>query len=178
MNRSVVIHHSTAWCRSHRATSRCPAGRVWRWGFGRGGKRGAGAPLPRVMVPLPPLQPDQKAIGQHDGHGMPMKPRPQPPLVLVPAHLALGLFMTRLDRMPPMGHAGQRFEGRVRGQVAPEIFPLLGLPPRGSLPDQPALVVSSITGDAPTAYRDKLLAQPPFGPVPPATRAPLPPRHG
>ena len=32
MNRSVVTHHSTAWWRSHRATSRWTAGRVWRRG--------------------------------------------------------------------------------------------------------------------------------------------------
>src|SRR5918999_2881946 len=158
MNRSVVIHHCTAWCRSHRATSRCTAGRGWRWSFGRGGKRVASATLPLVTASLPQLQPDQKAIGQHDRHGMPMKARPQPPLVLVPAQLALGLFMKLLNRMPPMGIAGQRFEGDPRGQVAPEVFPFLGLAPGGPLPDQPALVSVPVTGHAPAAYAHKLLA--------------------
>jgi hypothetical protein len=107
MNRSVVTHHRTAWCRNRPATSRCTAGSVRRWPLGRGGKRIAGAAPPGVTGPFPPLQPDQKAIGQHDGGRVPMKPWPQATLVLIPAQLALGLLMKLLDRMPPMGHAGQ-----------------------------------------------------------------------
>ena len=106
MNRSVVTHHSRAWWRNQRATSRCTAGRVLRRHFGRGGKRVASATLPGVMVPFLPPQPDQKTVRQHDGHGVPMKPQPQAALVLIPAHLARGLLMTRLDRMPPMGIPG------------------------------------------------------------------------
>src|SRR5919198_3455570 len=126
MKRSVVIHHRTAWCRSHRATSRCPAGRVWRRGVGRGGNRVASTTLPPVTASLPPLQPDETALGQQHSHGLPLTPRPPSPLVLVPAQLSLGRFMTRRDRMPPMGQASQFFEGHVRGLVAPELFPLLG----------------------------------------------------
>jgi hypothetical protein len=117
MHRSVVIHHRTAWCRSHRATSRCTAGRVWRWSVGRGGTRVASATLPLVTASLPQRQPDQKAIGQHDRDGMPMKARPQPPLVLGPPQLALGLCMHLLDRMPPMGQGGQLFEGGGGGRL-------------------------------------------------------------
>jgi hypothetical protein len=178
MNRSVVTHHSAAWCRSHRATSRCTAGRVWRQGFGRGGKRATWATLPRVTVPLPLLQPDQKAVRQHHGHGMPMQSWPQPPLVLVPAQLSLGLFMKLFNRMPAMGPADQLFEGGLRGPVALIVFRLFGLASRGSFPHEPTLVPLSVPGDPPAAHRHELLAQPPFGAPPPANRAPLPAGHG
>jgi hypothetical protein len=106
MNRSVVTHHSTAWCRHHRATSRGTAGRVLRRSVGRGGQRVARATLPGVTGPLPQLQPDQNALGQPNGHGMPMTPRPPAALVLVPAQLPLGLVVKRFDRMTPMRQAG------------------------------------------------------------------------
>src|ERR671931_827847 len=178
MNRSVVTHHSTAWWRSHRATSRCTAGSVVRRRSGRGGKRAAWATLPRVTAPLPQLQPEEKAVGQHDSHGLPMKPRPQAALVLIPAQLPFGLFMKLLDRMPPMGIPGQLFEGGVWRQVAPAIFLFLGLPPGGSLPPQPAAVALPGTAHPPALQRHKLFAQPPFGAPPPANRPPLPAGHG
>jgi hypothetical protein len=65
------------------------------------------ATLPGVTGPLLQLPPDQRAIGQHDGHGMPMRPWPQAALVLVPAQLPLGFFMKLFARMLPMGQAGQ-----------------------------------------------------------------------
>jgi hypothetical protein len=85
MNRSVVTHHRTAWCRNQPATSRCTAGSVRRWPLSRGGKRVAGATEPASSMPLPPLQPDEKAVGQHDGDCMTVKAWPQPALVLIPA---------------------------------------------------------------------------------------------
>ena len=176
MNRAVVIHHRTAWCRRHRASSRCPAGRGWRWGVGPGGTRGASAPLPLVTASWPPLPPAQHARGQHDRHGMPRKARPQPPLGLVPAPLALGLFMTRLERRPPMGIAHQPCERPIPGQVAPARWAFLGLAPRGSLPDPPALVAVPGTAHAPAAHRHDALAPPAFGAPPPAGRAPRPAR--
>src|SRR5262245_34487672 len=139
MNRSVVTHQRIAWWRNQRATSRCTAGSVCLRDGGRGGKRATSATLPGVMVPFLQAQPDQKAVCQQDGHGMPMKPHPQAALILIPAQLALGLLMKLLDGMAPMSIAGQRIEGRVRRQVAPEILPLLGLPLGRTLPDQPAL---------------------------------------
>jgi hypothetical protein len=174
MNGSVVTHPSTAWWRSHRATSRCTAGRVLRRDVGRGGNRVAEATLSCVTAPLPPFQPDEKAVGQHDGDSMPMKPPPQAALVLVPAQITLGLFVKLFDRMAPMRQAGQLFQGGLHWQVAPEICPLLGLPPYGSLPHQPALVPWPIAGHTPAADGDKLLAQPSLHPPPPANRAPLP----
>jgi hypothetical protein len=122
MHRSVVPHHRTAWCRNQPATSRCTAGSVRRWPLGRGGTRVTGATSPALSVPLPPLQPDQNAVGQHDGDCMTVKAWPQPALVLVPAQLALGLLMKRLARMPPMGHGGQLLQRGLRRQVAPELF--------------------------------------------------------
>ena len=172
MKRSVVTHHWTAWWRSHRATSRWIAGSGRRRRSGRGGKRVARAtPSPR-SAPLAQLQPDQEAVGQHHGDRVPMEARPQPALVLSPAPLALGLFMTRFDRMPPRHQASQRFEGSIRGQVAPAILPRLGRPPAGSLPHQPAFVAIPSTRHPPTAYRDTRLAQPPVGALPPAHGAP------
>ena len=56
MNRSVVIHHNTAWWRSHRATSRCTAGRARRQRSGRGGKRVAWATPFGMLVSLSKLE--------------------------------------------------------------------------------------------------------------------------
>jgi hypothetical protein len=74
MHRSVVTHQRTGWCRIHCATSRCPAGSDRRWYCPRGGKRVAWATMPPVTRLFPHFQPEQKAIGQHQRHGMPMKP--------------------------------------------------------------------------------------------------------
>ena len=177
MNRSVVTHQNMAWWRNHWATSRCTAGSVLRRYFGRGGKKAASATTLGVMLPFLQSQPDQKAVRQQDGHGMPMKSWPQPPLVLIPAQLALGLFMKLFDGMPPVGIPGQYLKGRVWGQVAPEIFPLLGRPLSDSLPHQPALMTRPVAGHPPTADRHKFLAQSPLRPPPPADRAPLPAGH-
>jgi hypothetical protein len=76
MNRAVVTPQRTAWCRSQRATSRCTAGRDGRCRCGRGGKRAAWATLPGMTAPCPPCPPAQNAVHQHDGHGLPMQPRP------------------------------------------------------------------------------------------------------
>jgi hypothetical protein len=108
MKRSVVTHPSPAWCRNHRATSRCTAGRVLRRDCGRGGTRVARAPLPRLTLPLPLFQPAQQAGGPHLGHGMPLTPRPQAALVLVPAQRPRGRLVKLCARMLPLGQAGQR----------------------------------------------------------------------
>jgi hypothetical protein len=177
MNRSVVTQQRTAWWRSHRATSRCTAGRVWCRGVGRGEKRVASATLSLATASLPLLQPDQKAVRQHDRHRMAMKPRPQPPLVLVPAQLTRGLFMKLLNGMALVGVPRQLFRRGLRGQIAPKISPLFRLALCGTLAQQPALMPRPGTGDSPTSQRHELLAQPPCGPPPPANRAPLPAGH-
>src|SRR5918999_1916738 len=115
MNRSVVTHHWTAWWRSHRATSRWIAGSVCRRRSGRGGKRVARATAPPGAAPVAQLHPDQEAVGQHDRDRMAMEARPQPPLILVPAHLTFGLFMGLFDGIPAVGLAGPLFH-RGRGR--------------------------------------------------------------
>src|SRR5215831_754436 len=157
MNRSVVTHHGTAWWRNHRATSRWTAGSECLRRSGRGGKRVAWATPARLAAALPQLQPDQNTRGQHHGDGMPMDTSPQAALVLIPAEFALGLFMTLLDRMPPMGHTSQLFQRGLRWQVAPRVLPLLRLAAGGPLPDQPAPVPLAVAGDTPTAHRHQLL---------------------
>src|SRR2546425_8788916 len=102
MNRSVDIHQSTAWWRSHRATSRCTAGSARRQRSGRGGKRGAWATPVCVALALPQRQPEQKAPGQHHGGGMPVNAWPPAALGLLPPPLLLGFLVTLLDRMAAM----------------------------------------------------------------------------
>jgi hypothetical protein len=174
MNRSVVTHHSTAWCRRHRATSRCTAGSVLRRRSGRRGKRNTGTPPAPYGASLPQLQPDQKAVGQHHRNSMPMEAGPQAPLILVPAHFPVGFFMELLHGIPPMDIAGQLFERGRRGQVAPGVFLLLLLASRGPFPQQPADMPPPVAGHPPTPHCHKLLAQPALAALPPANGAPLP----
>ena len=102
MNCSVVTHHSTAWCRSQQATSRCIPGSRFRLGSRRGGKGVPGTPWAMLSASVLHLQPDQEAVGQHHGGGMAVEAPPPPTLVLVPAQLPLGLFMELLNSMPAM----------------------------------------------------------------------------
>src|ERR671916_3153753 len=171
MNRSVVTHQRTAWCRSHWTTSRCTAGSVLRRRSERGGKKVAGATSPGLTAALAQLQPDQKTVGQHHRDRMPMEARPQPSLVVVPAQLALGLFMKLFNRMAPMGIPRQLCQRGLGGRGSPVELPLLRLASGGPLPDQPAFVPLPATGHPPAAYRHELLAQPPFGALPPANCA-------
>src|ERR671914_1233159 len=112
MNRSVVTHQRTAWRRSHRATSRWIAGSECLRGSGRGGKRGTGATTTGLAVPLAQFQPDQKAVGEHDRHGMPVEARPEATLIVIPPQLSLGLFMKLLHRIPAMRIARQLLQRR------------------------------------------------------------------
>src|SRR5438128_6870808 len=178
MNRSVDIHQSTAWWRSHRAPSRCTAGSARRQRSGRGGKRVAWATPICVALALPPLQPEQKAHGQHHCDRMPVKARPQPALILVPAQFLFGLLMQLLDGVPAMGVVDQLLQrGRSR-QVAPIILVVLGLPTRRSLSPQPADLAFAPPRAPPGPHGPALLAPPALAPVPPADRAPLAPGHG
>jgi hypothetical protein len=137
MKRCVVTHHCPARCRHHRATSRCTAGRVWRRDCGRGGTRVARAPLPRLRLPLPRFQPAQQAGGPHLGHGMPLTPRPQAALVLVPAQRPRGRFVKLCARMPPL---------RV---VRPRLRPR---PPHGHRPGGLGLTVAAGHGNLAVAH--------------------------
>src|SRR5918992_4419340 len=103
MNCSVVTQHSTAWCRSQQATSRCTPGSCFRLGSRRGGKGVPGTPWPLLAASVLHLQPDQEAVGQHHGGGMAVEAPPPPTLILVPAQLPLGLLVELLDGMTPVG---------------------------------------------------------------------------
>src|SRR5690606_35524430 len=135
--------------RSQSTTWRWTSGRGTRRRSGRGGKSPAGATTTTPSLPLLPFPPDQIAVGQHHRHRMPMEPRPQPPLVLVPAQQPLGLLVEPLDPVPPVGvldHLGQR---RPRPEVAPVILPASFLARRLPLADQPAEVPPTVRGHAP-----------------------------
>jgi hypothetical protein len=175
---------STTWPgRAHRYTTRAlifggkPGTAGWRSAQWKG-HAVTRTPASLSLVALAHLQPDQKTIGQHHRDGMAVKAGSQQPLVLVPLQLPFGLFMKLLAHILPMGIAGQLVHRGRRGQVAPVVFPLLGLPTGGTLAGQPSNISRAIADDPPTAHRHKLLAQPACGPLPPADRAPLPARQG
>src|SRR5262252_7735377 len=127
MNRSVVIHHNTAWWRSQLATSRCTSGSARRQRSGRGGKRVAWATPFGMLVALSKLKPDQKTQGQHHCHRMSVKARPQPTLILIPTQLPFGFFMALLNGMTTMGIIDQFLHRRRGRQIAPIELVLLGL---------------------------------------------------
>jgi hypothetical protein len=178
MKRSGVTHHRTAWCRNHRATSRWSAGSVRRRRSGRGGKRVAGATSVARSAPLAPRHPDQDAIGPHHRQRRPVAPTPPPALVVIPAQLPCGLFMARLDGVPPMGIARQLFQGRRGGQVAPRVLALFWLAACYPLPLPPATVSCPLGRRPPTPHGDQFLPPPPLGPLPPPDRSPLPAGQG
>jgi hypothetical protein len=51
---------------------------------------------------LLPFVPDQKTVAQHHQRSMAMEAMPQPPLILIPAQLILGVLMEPFDVVPPM----------------------------------------------------------------------------
>src|SRR5688500_16543918 len=127
MNRSVVIHHNTAWWRSQLATFRCTSGNARRQRSGRGGKRVAWATPFGMSIALSKLQPDQKTQGQHHRHRMPVKARPQPTLILVPAQFPFAFFMELFNGMATMGILNPLLQRRRGGQIAPIELVLFGL---------------------------------------------------
>lgn len=58
---------------------------------GARGKSAARAAPAAVLRALVPCAPHQKAVGQHDRHGMAVEPFPEAALVLLPAQQFLGL---------------------------------------------------------------------------------------
>jgi hypothetical protein len=88
---SLAANSRIASRRSQSITRRCTSGSDTRWRSGRGGKRPTGPTTPAPILALMPLLPDQEAVGQHHTDRMPMEPRPQPALVLVPPQQPLGL---------------------------------------------------------------------------------------
>src|SRR5512142_146363 len=120
-NSRIASRHSQS------ITWRCTSGSDRRRRSGRGGKRPACPTTPARLLPLLPLLSDQEGVGQHHTDGMPMEPRPQTALVLVPAQQALGLLVVPLHPVPPvrvLDHPRQRL---LRPEVTPVILRLPGL---------------------------------------------------
>src|SRR5262244_3169970 len=116
-------HSRRASSRSQSTTWRCTSGSATRRRSGRGGKRPAGAATPALLLSLLPLPPDQVAVRQHHGHGVPVEPRPEPPLVLVPAQQPLGLLVKSLHPVPPVGVLHHPSRRHLRAEVAPVVLP-------------------------------------------------------
>ena len=97
--------HSNSLAASRRSQStiwRCTSGSDTRRRSGRGGKSPPRASRAGSFRPTLPLAPDQKAVGQHHTHGMPMESLPSPTLILVPTQEPLGLLVKPLHPMPPV----------------------------------------------------------------------------
>jgi hypothetical protein len=167
MNCSVVTHHSTAWCRSQQATSRCIPGSCCRLGSRRGGKGVPGTPWTLLASSVLHLQPDQEAVGQHYGGGMAVEAPPPPTLILVPAQLPLGLCMELLNSMAAMAILHQFLQWGSGRQVAPVVLVLPLLTPSRPLPQQPALSHCPIPGVPPAIQGHELLPEPALAPLPP-----------
>src|SRR5919201_2509852 len=132
---SNSINSRMAAHRNHSLTRRWSSGSGARRRSGRGGKSGPQTAAPLASLPLPPFQPHQKTIAQHDGDGVAMEAIPAPSLILIPAQLGFGFLMILLDPVAAVGildHPGQR---RGRREVAPEILPVPVLASSGTLPN-------------------------------------------
>src|SRR5712692_11100622 len=119
-----AINSRTAAQSSHSLTRRWTSGSGTRRRSGRGGKSGPRPPAHLAALPLPPFQPDQKTIAQHPRDGVPMKPIPAPPLILIPPQLRFRFFMILLHPVATvriLDHHGQRRRGR---EVTPAILPV------------------------------------------------------
>src|SRR5215471_13408551 len=159
--------------RSHSLRRRWSSGNGRRRRSGRGGKSGARTSAQLASLPLPPFQPHQKTIAQHDGDGVAMKTIPAPSLILIPAQLGFGFLMILLDPVTAVGildHRGPRHGGR---EVTPEILPVSVLAAAGALPKQPAHMAAAIAIDPPTAQRHKLGPPPAFGSFTPGNGLPV-----
>ena len=87
--------------RSQSQTWRCTSGSDIRRRSGRGEKGAVVGPAGSLLSLLPLLS-DQKTVRQHHTHRVPVKARPQPPLILVPAQQTFGLLVILLHPMPTL----------------------------------------------------------------------------
>src|SRR5215469_8550984 len=170
---SNSINSRMAAQRSHSLRRRWSSGNGRRRRSGRGGKSGARTSAQLASLALPPFQPHQKTIAQHDGDGVAMKTIPAPSLILIPAQLGFGFLMILLNPVATVGildHRGQRRGGR---EITPEILPVPMLAAAGALPNQPAHMAAAIAIDPPTAQRHKLGPPPAFGSCAPRNGLPV-----
>src|SRR6266511_719120 len=134
---------------------------------GRGGALVDAVPA-AATAPAPPGSCLPASPSPHAG-GTPATGAPGPD----PTPAPFGFLVELLDRIAPMGIAGQLVHCGRSGQVAPVVFPLLGLLAGGTLSNQPVCMPRPIAGAPPPAHGDTLLAQSAFGSLPPVDRAPL-----
>jgi hypothetical protein len=162
--------------RSHSLMGRWSSGNGMRRRSGRGGKSGPGPAAPLASLSLPPLQPHQKTIAQHDGDGVAMKAIPAPSLILVPAQLGFGFLMILLDPVAAVSILDHRGPRRRRREITPEILPVPMLAASGALPNQPAHMAATIAIHPPAAQCHKLGPPPALGPCAPRDGLPIPAR--
>src|SRR5271166_519220 len=137
------------------------------------GKRAPWSARADSLLSLLPLLPDQKTVRQHYAHRVPVKARPQPSLILVPAQQTFGLFVILLHPMPTMRVLYHPLQRYLRTEVAPVVPPLaVG----GILTDQPARTTMPRGRHAPATLPDKAPAHPALASLPPGYRAPRPRR--
>src|SRR5262249_57385689 len=163
--------------RGQRQTRRWNSGRDRRLRSGRGGKSPAGPPPQGHLLPLLPLLLDQEAVGQHHQDAVAVEPRPQPPLVLVPAQEPLGLLVELLHPGTPVGVLHHLLQRHLGPEVAPVVLPLLLPRPRRPLPYQPAPQPLALGGHPPAPQRDEACLEPALCALPPADGPPPPSRQ-
>src|SRR5215469_12949939 len=170
--RPDAINSRMAARRSHSLSRRWTSGSGIRRRSGRGGKSAPRASAHFALLALPPFQPHQKTIAQHDGDGMAMKGIPAPSLILIPAQLGFGFLMILLDPVAAvriLNHQGQRHGGR---EVTPEILPVPVLAAAGALAEQPSEMAGAIAIHPPAAQCAKLRPPPAFGTLAPGNGLP------
>src|SRR5579871_3753123 len=138
-SRDTISRMASSRSQSH--TRRCTSASGLRLRSARGGKS-----LPRSSPQAPPLPllillPDQKAVRQHHAYRVPMKTRPQPPLVLVPTQEPLRLLVELLHPVSAMRVLHHLLQRHLPPEVAPPGPPLaVGT----VLTDQPTDAASAI----------------------------------
>src|SRR5688500_10329454 len=130
-----------------------------RWTYGtlrrrrsrRGGKSAAGMARPAHLLALAPLERDQEAVAQHDGHRVPVEGIVAPPLELIPAEFLFRFFIVLLDPVPPVRILDHRRHGGPRAHAAPEELRIPAVTAHRPLADEPADMPRAVAVEAPAA---------------------------
>src|SRR5512135_426331 len=162
-------HSLAASRRSQSLICRCTAGSGSRRRSGRGGKSPPRTSRAGLLLSLMPLLPDQETVGQHHTHRVPVEPRPEPALILVPPQQFLGFLMVLLHPVPSVSVFHQTLQSGPGTEVAPEVAPLaVG----GILTDQPAPPTMTRRGHPPAPQRHEAAPHPALAPFAPRHRPP------
>jgi len=156
---------------------------TWRWSAARDRRRRSGrggqtpawsTPAPRLLLPLLPFLPDQKAIAQHDQRRMTMEAMPQPSLVLIPPQQLLRILMKAFDVVPAMHVFDHHLQRGARWEVAPVIALIATCSGLRSFADQEAAAPVALRGLAPGRHGMELGGQPAAAAFAPADGPPAP----